>query len=426
MEFENEFLNVDFHSVPLEPPFQLDQSWYKKTVKRLQGKLSEKGLDGMLLADQWNIRYFTGLDCWVTERPFWVFIPSNGKPSMYYPSLDRDLVKTWWIPDGSWYFDYPHCGSFDVNVYDAGDRVDLFTWLLRNISDLGYEKAKIGIDKEFSSSQKQSADEKYPAMSFIPASDLCLKMRQIKTPEEIDLLTNAVRFQDHLLEYARYLIIHYPGVTDFSIQHEVKRYGTHLLMKYHQLDGGLHHGTGIDLAFTVRAGLPSAYPHPNQFYYHHIKEGDAIQLAGFVHVGGYVGEGYRAVQVNPASDLQKRMWEVHTEMVFTQIENTRPGVRCCDVAEKVLAVAKKNGMDKYLYHRVGHGIGMEGHQAPYITPGDPTVIEEGMVFSNEPGLYNPEGGFGYNHSNALLVTDTGVRILNETPITKEWCFVDFE
>lgn len=66
---------------------------------------------------------------------------------------------------------------------------------------------------------------------------------------------------------------------------------------------------------------------------------------------------------------------------------------------------------------------MEGHQPPYLSLGDETVLEEGMVLSNEPGLYNPEGGWGYNHSNTILVGKDGGNVLNRTPLTAEWCWL---
>ncbi len=67
--------------------------------------------------------------------------------------------------------------------------------------------------------------------------------------------------------------------------------------------------------------------------------------------------------------------------------------------------------------------GMEGHQPPYLSLGDPTVLVEGMMLSNEPGLYNVPGGFGYNHGNNLLVGTAIARQMNQTPMTKEWCFI---
>jgi Xaa-Pro aminopeptidase len=93
------------------------------------------------------------------------------------------------------------------------------------------------------------------------------------------------------------------------------------------------------------------------------------------------------------------------------------------VAKAVHDYQVANGMQKYVYHRPAHGQGSEGHQAPYIALGDVTTLEEGMTFSNEPGLYDPEKGFGYNHSDCVLVTPKGGVPMGSVPLSKEWSFL---
>ena len=75
---------------PLEPPFRLPEKWYRKNMQRLQAKLQERGLDGIILEDVWNIIYFSGLFHSKTERPFWLFVPAHGEPAIFHPALDRD------------------------------------------------------------------------------------------------------------------------------------------------------------------------------------------------------------------------------------------------------------------------------------------------------------------------------------------------
>jgi Xaa-Pro aminopeptidase len=152
-----------------------------------------------------------------------------------------------------------------------------------------------------------------------------------------------------------------------------------------------------------------------------------LQIAAGVRVGGYGGEGYRAMQIaGPASaldDLRRRMWDVHTAMTLEQQRLSKAGARCNQVGAAVLKLAREAGLEKHVYHRPAHGEGSEGHQAPYLSLGDTTVMEENMTFSNEPGLYNPEGGFGYNHSNLVRVTASGGEQINQTPLTREWCWI---
>jgi len=201
------------------------------------------------------------------------------------------------------------------------------------------------------------------------------------------------------------------------------RYGTDLIMKDVKRDGRPHTAVGIQVGIGCRTGSATAYPHPNQFFHKRIEKGDALQVAGVVRIGGYGGELYRAYQLAPWDRHRERVWEVHTESTRLQQEHSRAGVACSHVAKVVHDYQVKMGMQKYIYHRPAHGEGMEGHQPPYIALGDFTTLEEGMTFSNEPGLYAPENGFGYNHSDNVLVTAKGGLPQSSVPLSKEWCLL---
>jgi Xaa-Pro aminopeptidase len=101
----------------------------------------------------------------------------------------------------------------------------------------------------------------------------------------------------------------------------------------------------------------------------------------------------------------------------------KPGVRCCDVNEAALNAIRKAGFEKYLRHRMGHGKGLEEHEAPWVAAGDQTVLLPGMIISDEPGLYVPGYG-GFRHSDTLVITETGCRRLTHYPRDLEHCIID--
>ena len=118
------------------------------------------------------------------------------------------------------------------------------------------------------------------------------------------------------------------------------------------------------------------------------------------------------------------MWEVMAEGSRMQIRMSSVGTRCQDIAKAVHAYQIKNGMQNYLYQRVAHGEGMEGHQEPYIALGDETVLEKNMTFSMEPGLFYPKGGYGYNPSDFVVVSEgTGYTMGRVPNLTKEWAIL---
>jgi Xaa-Pro aminopeptidase len=107
-----------------------------------------------------------------------------------------------------------------------------------------------------------------------------------------------------------------------------------------------------------------------------------------------------------------------------QIEMSKAGTPCQDIAKAIHEYQVRNGMEKLLYQRVAHGEGMEGHQEPYIALGDETLLEERMTFSMEPGLFNPEGGYGYNPSDNVVVGQESGWVQGSVPnLTKEWALL---
>ena len=99
---------------------------------------------------------------------------------------------------------------------------------------------------------------------------------------------------------------------------------------------------------------------------------------------------------------------------------------CSELAYKVHDFQIKQGMADYIYHRPCHGQGQfyAGHQPPFIALGDDSVIEAGMMFSVEPGLYDAENGIGVNPSDILLIQDDGAVFMTRVPWTREWAFLN--
>ncbi|MBI1750494.1 MAG: aminopeptidase P family protein [Acidobacteria bacterium] len=410
----------------LKPPFRLPVEWYRATVKRFQERLGALGLGGAIVSDPLNRNYLTGIFLTETERPNFLFVPATGEPVAFIPGLDRDMAGSWWVKEFEWYFDYPHAGEYDKVVWKAGAQEDLFKWMLKGLAKRGFGNAKLGIDREPTPSLAKRFREALPEASLNDIAKELLGMRQVKTREELELTQKAIDLHDAMLAFARgFILENGTKVTDFGVRSATEEFGTRTLMAAmgSEVDGKAHHAVGISLEFTCRAGVATAYPHPNQFFYARIAPGQAVQISSVIKIGGYGGEGYRALHVTPMNDLQKKMWDVHTEMTLKQAEFSKAGAKCNAVAEATLAIAQKAGMEKYVYHRPAHGQGMEGHQAPYLSLGDDTMLVENMTVSNEPGLYNLEGGYGYNHSNCVHVQRKRGVIMNKAPLTQEFCWL---
>ncbi len=375
--------------------------------------------------------YFTGCFRRSGERSTWTFFPVNEQDTVYWysPGIDRDLITSWWCTENEYYFCYPHAeGGFpNKGQVVRGERVDLWEWVLNGVKKRGFADRTLGIDAELTPSKMKTFEKVLPHAKLVDIGDLCLGMRILKTPEEIALIKRAYLYFDKVHAFGRdYILERGTEATDFEIGQALEAYGINLLMKDVKRDGKPHTAVGIYVTSQyVRTGVATAYPHPNQFFHSKVKKGDNLYVNTDIRLGGYGGEGYRNFQIHPWNEHQEKMWQVVADSVQIQLEETKPGVACSEVAEKIHRHQVKQGMQNTIYHRPGHGVGQnyESHQAPFISLGDHTVIEEGMTFSVEPGLYDSERGIGVNPSDRLLVLKDKAVLMSNVPYSREWSFL---
>ena len=430
----SETLLVNNRNHPKPAPKGYDRlplSWYQSRVQKFKKTLETDNVDAILLEKDINKVYFSGCFRGSGERSTWVLFPMNEKDAAYWysPGIDRDLIASWWCTENEYYFCYPHAdGGFpNKGKVVQGERINLFRWLLSRLKHRGYADKLIATDMNFNDDYLKIISEELPKVRFVNINNLCLDMRIIKTSEEIALTQRAYRYFDKIHAFGRdYILENGTNTNDFEIGQALQAYGINLLMKDIKYDGKPHSAVGVEVTSEyVRAGVSTAYPHPNQLFYNPVKRGQPVYVNTDIKLGGCGGEAYRNYQIFPVSSHQEKMWTVVSETVQIMVEETKPGALCSDVAYKVHKHQVANGMKDYIYHRPGHGTGLnfEGHQAPYLSLGDHTPIKEGMMFSVEPGLYDSKNGIGINPSDNLLVTKKGSVLMSRVPFSKEWSFL---
>ena len=440
------------HRLPLE--------WYKAKAMVLKADARSRGVDGgILLTSRWNIIYATGLLHSTTERPFACFLPMDDDEGLIWlhPYLDFQLVKDWWATDSHSYFDYHHAEGglpYDSRVVE-GPTVNIYRWWGETLSKLGYDGKTIGIDSggaaeigilpgqddsdnlnmfgDIATPQKhRPSSGKFgtmaaamPGSQFVDVYDILVRHRVVKDDMENELTQRAMDYWSEIHAFVRnYMMERGHGTLDWEIGNAAMLWGMHRIMQDIPQEGEPHNAVGISVGVGCRTGRKTAYPHPNQVSWARVEPGHALRVAGVVRIGGYGGEQYRSFLVGPWTEWQEHVWDVHTESYYIQAESSREGNTCSNVAKAVHDHQVKNKCAHLIYHRPGHGEGMEGHQPPYQALGDYTVMRAGMHFSNEPGLYDPENGFGFNHSNNILVAKDGGLQMGTAPCDKEWCLLE--
>tara|TARA_B100000959_G_scaffold70565_1_gene74729 strand:- start:5483 stop:6697 length:1215 start_codon:yes stop_codon:yes gene_type:complete len=401
-------------------------------TRTLKERLADCGAEAVLLNTDQNIVYFTGCFRGSGERPTWSLFPTQEEDTVYWysPGIDRDLIESWWCTENEYYFGYPHAeGGFpNRGQVVQGPTVDLFEWMLQGVRSRGLGGRTIAVDWSLSESQIASVSKVIPGTRFVNVQADCLSMQQIKTSEELRLSQRAYRYFDRIHAFARdYILERGTDLTDFELGQALQGFGIELLMNDVIADGRPHSAVGIEVTSNyVRAGIASAYPHPNQFFYQKLERGQTMYVNCDIKLGGMGGECYRNYLIGPWTSEQERMWEVVAETIQIQEEESKAGAVCSDIAAKIHQHQVDAGMAEYIYHRPAHGQGQffSGHQPPFIALGDYSVLEENMTFSMEPGLYDAARGIGINPSDNLrVIADRGVRF-SSVPFSKEWSLLE--
>lgn len=378
---------------------------YGRRVSAVQSAMKEKGLDAFVFWNGTSVFYLTGFAFIATERPMCLILGKDGMKTMFVPRLEVEHAQeTRQLDAVLHYMEYP--------TEDHPLKV-----LARNMEEMGLGKAHLGADADgYGSAQGYRGpklSEVLPGATVAVARDLVEKMRAVKSAEEIALIRESARWGN----LAHGLLQDYslPGKNENEVSMRASLEATATMIKtlgrsYTAQSSGR---SGASAGFRGQIGANSALPHAININAV-LKRGDVLVTGAGASVAGYGSELERTMFVQEASPEKRRFF---THMRATQeiaFDAVRPGRKCSEVDAAVRAYFDKEDLWEFWRHHTGHALGLLGHEAPFFDIGDDTVIEPGMVFSIEPGLYVPEVG-GFRHSDTIAVTDTGIEFLTYYP-----------
>lgn len=385
---------------------RLQPEWYRRKISQVQQKMKERKLNAMLLLDATNIIYTTGYFHLSTERPVAALIPESGDPVLFIPELEVDQVQLWWVKDYESYFDFP-------------GPVNRVRWIFERVAKRGLSTGRIGVEEPRPGRMHQ-IKLGAPKAEIVDAGDLIEELRWVKDQDELRIMRRAVYFADFNVQAGRDFVQHNGSVTEDQILKASADAVADKMSK--ELNDVV--GVGIDapfgglVPFGKRSAIPHAVPSKDR-----LKSGDALILSFGAQVGGYNVECERSFCVGKPTDYAKRLYDAMLAAHDVAAENMKEGAVAEEVDKKSLDQIRKAGFEKFLRHRAGHGIGLEGHEAPWIAEGDKTVLVQGMTFSCEPGVYDPEWG-GFRHSDTVVVRKDKGEILNTYPTRLEYMIIE--
>ncbi|GAB2515607.1 Xaa-Pro peptidase family protein [Microbacterium petrolearium] len=376
---------------------RLDPSFYERVQGRVAGMIESEDLDALLTDDPEDVAYLTGFFHHPSERPVAVWLDRTGTCVLLVPQLEREYAAA-------------QRARAEVVAFEEYPGV---VPPFRALSDaVGGAGGRIGFTTQMTH-QRRAAAEAELGGTFVP-TELVSRARFVKFAEEIALHREAARVTDRMLAAGVALVreaLASGGAlpTEAELTAHVVATGTGIMYAEHRnvvvvtpLAGGL-----------VYAGENSSYPHglPSA---RRLRDGDTFMLSLGCAVGGRFVEGERTFVIGTPSDEQRRYHDAVAAAQRRGAEVLRPGLEGRQANDACLDVIRRAGIGGYLRHRQGHGIGLGMHEPPWLEDGDATVIEEGMIFSNEPGIYIP-GHAGYRISDSMLITATGAESLTTYP-----------
>lgn len=384
---------------------RLAPEFFDRVQTRVRERMEEEGFDAFLTDHPEDIAYLTGFFHHPSERPVAIWIEASGRVVMLLPELEREYALS------------QSSRAELVAFFEYPGVVAPFEVLAAAVSRRG----RVG----FASSmpyQRLTAARAAMSDAELIGSDLLTRARYLKFPEEIALHREAARITDRMLDAGVQLVADAVAAggelpTETELERHVTAAGTRLMYAEHRnvvvaslLAGGL-----------VYSGANSAFPHGLPSV-NRLKAGDTFMLSLGCAVGGRFIEGERTfVLGEPTADQRRYHDTIHAAQQLGR-ETIRPGLECREANRLCLDVIRDAGLGEFIRHRQGHGIGLGMHEAPWLEDGDATVLEAGMVVSNEPGIYVP-GHAGYRISDSMLVTEEGAEALTTFPRGLDDCTI---
>jgi len=349
--------------------------FHKEKADKVVENMRSGGADALLLFPGTDIGYYTGFSIGMSERLAAALIPFEGEPVIIVNELEKELRgQEPWIEE--------------VDVWlEHEDPVEL---LAENMERLGLEGAVIGVAEDAPWGWVNRLKERLPAAHFVDATGHLSHERMVKNSQELDWMRMACAITDRALEAGFGQMR--TGMTEREL--------SSIISSELRAGGG---ETGFaQVLFGGRAALPHGRPGDSE-----LKTGDCVLVDMGTKIRGYSSDLTRTVFYGEPTERQREIYGVVYEANRVAYEAVRPGVTC----ESLDAVARKvigdAGFGEFFIHRLGHGIGLQGHERPWIVRNNGLELEPGMTFTIEPGIY--------------VVGEIGVRVEDTVVCTQEGC-----
>ena len=355
-------------------------------AKRLSGLVERMGarkMDALALVPGPNLFYLTGLSFHLSERPIVALFPQVGHPVAVLPELESTKAER---------------SRIEMEVFSYGDEVGYGDAVRKACSR--FSNCTIGVEAlQMRVLELRVLERHGVGCQFVPAEGLLAELRIRKDAQEIEQMRRAVAASEAAL---RATLTHVePGMTERDLASRLK---IEML-----LAGGEAQAFEPITAAGPNAASPHAVPSDRA-----IQPGETIVVDFGTSVGSYLADITRTFSIGALSREFVEVYDVVAAANEAGVAAAGPGIPAKVVDRAARGVIEESGYGEYFTHRTGHGLGLEVHEQPYIGAGNGRLLQPGMVFTVEPGIYLPGRG-GVRIEDDVLVTSSGVERLTTFP-----------
>lgn len=352
----------------------------KQRIDEARKLMEETKIDSLLMEGGTSMEYFSGARWGRSERLFTMILPAKGEPFYIAPKFEESRAKE---------------QTGNAQVYCWEENENPYELIKKTLHEKGITKGTMGIEETTRHFVSESIRETIPTLNIRNATPVTAGCRSVKSAHEVELMQIANDIAAEVYKAAVKKLK--AGMTE----NELGQIITNLFAEF-DVEGGA----------LVLFGEASAYPH-GLIKEVRLKENDIVLMDGGCSVEGYESDITRMFAFGKPSDKMKKNFDLVRKAQDEGLKAAKPGAEAWTVDAAARKIITDNGYGpgyKYFTHRLGHGIGMDGHEWYYLVGGNKYMLKAGNIFSNEPGIYIP-GEFGIRLEDEMLITESGARLL---------------
>ncbi len=383
--------------------YQISDQELDRRVGRIRAYMEQQNLEGLVVFGATRTFYLSGFHHLATERPVVLVVPLRGELALLVPHLEEENipVRNPNIKEMKVYREYP--GLKHPMVY-----------LAELLGDKGLAESRLGVDSSGWGGgmgyRGPDLSEVLPKATLVNVRDVIDDMRAVKSAEEIELIRLSAMFGNVTHGFLQDYIE--PGAVEVDVAQRASRDGTAFMIKALP-ESWEPYGRSEGAAASFTSGPKTAFNH-RRAGGRRLKPGDVILTYAGAEVGGYTSELERTLMIEPLTDDHRKYFDLEVQAQDVAFDAIRPGARMCDVEKAVNAFLEENGLYSLTRTHIGHAIGIEGHEGPFLDLGDQTEIQVGFCLTVEPCLFLP-GFAGFRHSDTVVVTEDGIDMITYYP-----------